>query len=121
MTEPTCIGTLTTATATSIAYELGILSGCLVMSLIFGFTPFCEWLNRRKRLLSKTASLIKTNDGIVTVLDLVTDTGIPTKAVKKFLTEFAREMETEAEVEEGTGARFYRFADASSIRKRERS
>lgn len=119
MTEPTCVDGLTAAVGDACA--LGALLGCLVTTCVFGFTPLSEWLSRRQRLLSKTASLIKTNDGIVTVLDLVTATGIPTLAVKKFLAEFAREMETEAEVEEGTGARFYRFPDASSICKRERS
>ena len=64
--------------------------------------------------------MTKYNQGIVTVLDLVDAAQVSPEKASKFLVEFARKMDVEAEVEESTGTVFYRFINSGRVLERER-
>ena len=103
------------------AYNIGeaFFVGCSFGALC---TVFMNWLilslsglSKYDELIRETRSLANSQNGIVTVTDLVFNARIsPTKA-KKFLEKFARQLEAEVDV---TGAICYRFISSETIRYR---
>ncbi len=94
-----------------------IISGTFMLGSLFGFGM--SWLlsaksDRYEKLLRETKYLVNSKDGIVTLSDLVLNTGIPPARCKKFLERLSIQLDAEVEVTE-TGKIFYKFPTANNI------
>lgn len=68
--------------------------------------------SRKYDLISCVKTLIEQNDGIVTATDLIVMAKVsPTKA-HRFLSKLTMELQVEAELDEDTDTKFYRFVPA---------
>ena len=84
------------------SYLCGIFSMLLFYSFSFPRQSIYE------RLLEKTSTLIDSNNGIITVTDLVFKSQVSPMRCRKFLEKLARELDADVEVTE-TGKIYYKF------------
>ena len=117
MIEQACVEIAEKASAKG--YILEILAGGFSISFIFGLFNFPELFSKRNKMFRETSTLTKYNKGIVTVLDLVVAAEVSPEKASKFLTEFARKLEVEPEIDENTGTIFYRFINSDRIEEYE--
>jgi hypothetical protein len=94
-----------------------IVTGTFMLGSLFGLS--INWLltakgDRYEKFLRETKHLVNSKDGIVTLSDLVLNTGIPPAKCKKLIEKLAIQLDAEAEITE-TGKIFYKFPTANNI------
>ena len=71
--------------------------------------------SKKSNLITCVKALIEQNNGIVTVTDLVLMAKVSPNKAKRFLSELASALQVEAEFDEETASKFYRFVGAKQI------
>ena len=97
-------------------YYLGFLLGWLFASVTYYLTySIPSSASKKSNLIACVKALIEQNNGIVTATDLVLMAQVSPNKAQRFLSQLASELKVEAEFDEETASKFYRFVGAKQI------
>ena len=97
-------------------YYLGFLLGMLFTSVTYYLMlSIPSSASNKSNLIACVKTLIEQNNGIVTVTDLVLMAKVSANKAQRFLSKLASELQVEAEFDESTASKFYRFVGAKQI------